>query len=151
MPKSPEASTPHGAPPEYVSAAEEFVGLVCLGFIQNILGRIRTMVMGMLFLFVAAALSVASYPFDPRPVLGAMFLGVFVVLAIIVVSVYAQMHRDATLSNITNTNPGELGSDFWTKIIAVGAGPVLALLTAIFPQITTFVVSWLQPGVQAIK
>ena len=105
----------------------------------------------MLFLFVATTLSVACYPFDPRPALSGMFLGVFVVIAAIVSFVYAEMHRDATLSHITNTNPGELGIDFWVKVITFGVWPVLGLLTALFPQITTFVTSWLQPGVQAIK
>ncbi|MGC2111920.1 MAG: phage holin family protein [Candidatus Korobacteraceae bacterium] len=138
-------------PPEYVTTAEEFFVLPCLGFIQNILGRIRTMTIGMLVLFVAAALSVASYPFDPRPELSGLFLCVFAISGAIIVFVYAQMHRDATLSNITNTDAGKLGSEFWTKIIALGAGPVLALLAALFPQIATFITSWLQPGVQAIK
>lgn len=72
MPSFPETTAP-----EYVSAAEEVFVLPCLGFIQNILGRIRTLTMGMLFLFVAATLSTACYPFDSRPVLGGMFLGRF--------------------------------------------------------------------------
>ncbi|MGO9518419.1 MAG: hypothetical protein ACLPND_15375 [Candidatus Korobacteraceae bacterium] len=146
-----KAAPPVSTAPEYVSAAEEFFALPCLGFIQNILGRIRTMTLGMLFLFVATTLSVACYPFDPRPVLSGMFLAVFAVISAIVIFVYAEMHRDATLSHITNTNPGELGTDFWVKLITFGAWPVMGLLTALFPQITTFVTSWLQPGVQAIK
>ena len=48
-----------------------------LGFIQNILGRIRTLILGCLFLLVAATLSVSSYPFDPLPVLGGMFMALF--------------------------------------------------------------------------
>jgi hypothetical protein len=30
-------------------------------------------------------------------------------------------------------------------------GPLLGLLTTLFPSITDFVVSWLQPSTQAIK
>ena len=48
--------------PQYVLAAEEFVVLPYLGFIQNILGRIRTIVLGSLFLFVAATLAASSCP-----------------------------------------------------------------------------------------
>lgn len=142
---------PAASIPEHLRAAEEFFLLPYLGFIQNILGRIRTMVMGMLCLFLAATLSVASYPFDPRPVLSGIFLFVFVVVGTIVFFVYAQMHRDTTLSHITNTTPGELGMEFWLKLVAVGAGPLLALLTALFPEIANFVGSWLQPSVEAIK
>ncbi|MGB8885994.1 MAG: hypothetical protein WCC87_04680 [Candidatus Korobacteraceae bacterium] len=148
-----ESSGTHPAAslPEHVRAAEEFFLLPYLGFIQNILGRIRTMVFGMVCLFLGATLSVASYPFDPRPVLSAIFLIVFVVVGAAVFFVYAEMHRDSTLSHITNTNPGELGVDFWMKLVAFGAGPLLALLTALFPEIANFIGSWLQPSVEAIK
>ncbi len=37
------------------------------------------------------------------------------------------------------------------KLVAFGAGPLLALLTALFPEIANFVGSWLQPSVEAIK
>jgi len=61
------------------------------------------------------------------------------------------MHRDATLSHVTNTKPGELGIDFWFKILSFGIAPLFGLLTTVFPEITDFVFSWLQPGLQSIK
>jgi hypothetical protein len=137
--------------PEFQRLAEEFFLLPYLGFIQNILGRMRTIVMGMLWLFITATISVASYPFDPRPLLAGIFLFVFVLVGTIVIFVYAGMHRDSTLSYITNTNPGELGMDFWLKLIGIGVGPLIALLTAMFPETASFITSWLQPGIQAIK
>jgi len=139
------------AAPDYVWAAEEFFVLPYLGFIQNALGIIRTIVLGGLCLFIGATLSVTSYPFDPRPVLAGAFLFVFVLVGIAMTVVYAQMHRDATLSHITNTRPGELGIDFWTHIFTFGIGPLLGVLTALFPSITDFVASWLQPGTQLTK
>jgi hypothetical protein len=135
----------------HVLAAEEFFVLPYLGFIQNILGRIRTIVLGSLVLFVATTLAMASYPFDPLPRLGGAFLVVFVIAGGVVIVVYAQMNRDATLSYITNTNPGELGSQFWVQLITFGIGPLLGLLTTLFPSITDFVTGWLQPNVQALK
>ncbi len=137
--------------PAHLQAAEEFFSLPYLGFIQNILGRMRTIAFGMLWLFVAATVSVASYPFDPRPVLSAIFLSVFVAVGAIVIFVYAGMHRDTTLSHITNTTPGQLGLDFWLKLLGFGAGPLLGLITAVFPEIAGFITSWLQPSVEAIK
>jgi len=61
------------------------------------------------------------------------------------------MHKDATLSRITNTTPGEVGFEFWFKLVGFGIGPVLGLLTTHFPAIADFVLSWLQPGLQSIK
>ncbi len=76
---------------------------------------------------------------------------VFVVVLVLTVLVYSQMSRDATLSYITNTNPGELGWDFWMRLVGFGIGPLIGLLTTLFPSISDFVFSWLQPGVQALK
>jgi hypothetical protein len=137
--------TPH------VQAAEEFVVLPYLAFIQNILGRLRTIALGGLWLFVGATFAVSSYPFDPLNVLGAIFLAVFVIAGGLMVVVYSQMSRDATLSHITDTKPGELGMDFWMKLVTFGVGPLIGLLTTLFPSITDFAFSWLQPSVQALK
>lgn len=136
---------------EVVRAAEEFFVLPYLGFIQNILGRVRSIVMGILALFVAATLGLSSYPFDPLPVIGAIFLILFLLVGASIIFVYAEMHRDATLSHITNTRPGELGLDFWLRIVTFGIGPLIGLLTTLFPSMTDFVVSFLQPGAQAMK
>ena len=137
--------------PAYVRVSEEFFVLPYLGFIQNTLGRIRTIVMGSLFLFITATFAVSSYPFDPLPVLGGVFLAVFLITGGTVISVYAGMNRDATLSHITNTRPGELGGQFWLQLFTFGIGPLLGLLTTLFPSMTDFVTSWLQPSVQALR
>ena len=135
----------------HVIAAEEFFVLPYMGFIQNILGRIRTIVLGSLFLFVAATLAVSSYPFDPQPVLGYIFLAVFLVTGTALIVIYAGMHRDATLSHMTGTTPGELGIEFWQQLLTFGVVPLIGLLTTLFPSITDFVSSWLQPSSQLIK
>jgi hypothetical protein len=70
----------------------------------------------------------------------------------VIVKIYAEMHRDATLSRVTNTNPGELGTEFRFKIIGFGIAPVIGLLTRIFPGNTDFVFpSWLEPRISALK
>ncbi len=134
-----------------VRAAEEFFVLPYLAFIQNILGRFRTIALGSLWLFIGATVAVSSYPFDPLNVLGAIFLTVFLSVGGVMIVVYSQMSRDATLSHITNTKPGELGVDFWVRMLGFGVGPLLGLLTTLFPSITDFALSWLQPSVAALK
>jgi len=102
-------------------------------------------------MFVATTLAVSSYPFDPLPSLGGMFLSVFVVCGTVLVMTFAQMHRDSTLSHIANTTPGELGAEFWIKMVTFGIGPLLGLLTTLFPSLTDLLTSWLQPGMEAVK
>jgi hypothetical protein len=137
--------------PPHVNAAEEFFLLPYMGFIRNILGRVRTIGLSIVTMFVAVTLSVSSYPFDPLPVIGAVFLVLFAAVGAVMVITYAEMMKDATLSRMASTNPGELGLSFWLKMAGLGAGPLFALLTTLFPSMTDFVVSFLQPGAQAIK
>jgi hypothetical protein len=137
--------------PEHIRNAEELVCITYLGFVQNILGRLRAMALGMMWFFLAITLSVSTYPFDPRPALNQALTFVFILMGGIVVYVWAAMHRDSTLSRVTNTTPGELGMDFWFKIVGFGAGPFLGLVSYLFPGITDFLFSWLQPGLSALR
>lgn len=100
----------------------------------------------MAVLFLATAVSSSTYPLDPRLLLSILFFIVFAGIAGTVILVYAQMHRDATLSLITNTTPGQLGVDFYIKVLEFAAGPALGLLTVIFPELTDFLFAWIQPG-----
>jgi len=142
---------PAPSPNGLIRNAEELVCLTYLGYAQNLLGRIRTIVLGGMYLFVAATIAVSSYPFDPRPLLSGVLLSLFLAFGAVVVFVYADMHRDATLSHVTNTNPGELGSEFWFKLVGYGAAPVLGLITQIFPEWSGFLFSWLQPGLSSLR
>jgi hypothetical protein len=135
----------------HIQNAEEFVCLNYLGFIQNVLGRLRTMALTIILLFLVATVATSSYPFDPQQALSAVLIVLFVIVGAVIVKVYADMHRDATLSHVTKTKPGELGAEFWFKIVGFGFAPLIGLLTRIFPGITDFIFSWLQPGISSLK
>jgi hypothetical protein len=144
----------NGPPPsknELVRNAEELVCLTYLGYAQNLLGRIRTIVLGGIYLFIALSIAVSSYPFDPRTLLSGILLILFVAFGGTVVLTYADMHRDVTLSHVTNTKPGELGSEFWLKVVGYGLAPMLGLITQVFPEWSGFLFSWLQPGLSSLK
>jgi hypothetical protein len=55
------------------------------------------------------------------------------------------------LSHVTNTNPGELGTDFWVKLLGFGFAPVVGLVARIFPSVSDFLFSWLQPSISSLK
>ena len=137
--------------PEHIRNAEELVCITYLGFVQNVLGRIRTMALGLVWLFVAITLSVSTYPFDPRPVLNKALILLFLAVGAAISFVYADMHRDSTLSHVTNTTPGELGPEYWFKIIGFGLGPLVGLLAYVFPSLTDLLLSWLEPGLASLK
>jgi hypothetical protein len=109
------------------------------------------MAMTIVVLFLASTVAMSTYPFDPRQGLSAILIALFVITGGVIVKVYADMHRDFTLSHVTNTKPGELGSEFWFKIIGFGFAPLVGLLTRVFPGITDIIFSWLQPGISSLK
>jgi hypothetical protein len=148
-----ESSTcpPPPATEKHIQNAEEFVCLNYLAFIQNVLGRLRTMTFTIMLLLIVATVATSVYPFDPQQALSAVFIVLFVIVGVVVVKVYADMHRDSTLSNVTNTAPGQLGTEFWFKIVGFGFAPLLGLLARIFPGITDFIFSWLEPGISSLK
>jgi hypothetical protein len=88
---------------------------------------------------------------DPRQVLSAILIFLLIVLGIAVVKVYAEMHRDATLSYVTNTMPGALDPEFWFKVLGFGLVPLAGLLTRVFPEISDFIFAWIQPSISSSK
>jgi hypothetical protein len=136
---------------EVTRRAEEFVCLTYIGYLQNLLGRMRTMALSVLGLFAAIAFSLAFYPYTPRPAIVLCLLALLLIVGSVVGLVYAGLSRDETVSHITNTEPGALGWDFWTRIAGFIGLPLMGLVAAQFPGITDFLISWIQPGLNAAK
>ena len=75
----------------------------------------------------------------------------FAIVGFITVEVLIQVHRDPILSRITGTHPDELGLAFYVRIVSLGVVPLLTLLSTHFPAIGRSLVSFLQPGLEALK
>jgi hypothetical protein len=134
-----------------VRLGEEFLCVIYVGYLQNLLGRMRTMVLSMVGIFAAIAISVGFYPFTPRPTISLSLLFLLLLIGTIVGVVFAGLDRDSTLSHITNTEPGALGAHFWLRMISFVGVPAMGLIVAQFPEITDFVFSWVEPTMSAIK
>jgi hypothetical protein len=65
--------------------------------------------------------------------------------------VFSQMHRDPILSRTTSTEPGKLDIGFYQKLISVLGVPIIGLLASQFPEISSFLFSWLEPSLQTLK
>jgi hypothetical protein len=128
------------------SAAEDFVALVYANFIQVILIQIRSLIIASCGMFVFIVGSLNVYPFQPKATLRNLTIILLMAIVWVVVLVLTQIRRDATLSRITDTKPGQLGGDFWLKLLQFGALPLLSLLAAQFPEVANFLFSWLEPA-----
>jgi hypothetical protein len=131
--------------------AEEFVALGYAYFLSTVMVRMRSLVVAAIGIYVALLISISVYPFEPNPALFSIGVVLFVVSGGAVVYVYVQMHKDPTLSRLTSTKEGQLDPQFWFQVIGAGAIPLLTLLAGQVPVINQFVVSLLQPTLQALK
>jgi hypothetical protein len=149
-PTTPSEEDADHAPPE-VRACERFVCLLYINFLLIVLVRIRTFIMALGGMYVLTLLAISQYPFEPK---GALQIALVLLLAFVVFvvgSVYAQIHRDAVLSAITKSDPGELGLDFWMRMVSFTALPLFSLVASQFPSLNRMFYSWFQPAIQAMN
>ena len=45
----------------------------------------------------------------------------------------------------------ELNAEFWLHLLALGFLPMVAVVVHLFPDLSTFLYSWVAPGVQSFK
>jgi len=140
----------NGCPPE-VRACERFVCLLYINFLLVVLVRIRTLTVAIGGMYVLTLIGISQYPFEPKASLQLMLVVVLGFVVYVVGSVFSQIYRDNTLSAITDTDPGELGFDFWLRMAGFVALPLLSLMASQFPSINRFLYSWLQPAVEALN
>ncbi|HEY4184069.1 MAG TPA: hypothetical protein VGP07_03330, partial [Polyangia bacterium] len=127
--------------------AEDFVAMRVATFIIHVLGQVRGL---MLFALSAALLLVASvvaYPFHPG-----RFITVFTWVLVIVVTVgcfliILRLEKDEIMSRLGGTEPGRINlrPELISKLVIYVALPVVGLLTAVFPEVSDLLSSWIDP------
>jgi hypothetical protein len=116
-----------------------------IAFLQHIFAHMQNLVLlvtaGLLLLLVAAT----SYPFQPRESL-LLFSWVAILTSVVVtLFIFVQVNRDKTLGLLTGKTPGRLSinRDFVSRVLFHVVVPVIALLSAQFPQALRQIFSWL--------
>ena len=122
-----------------------------VSLIRAVLLNIRYQMVLVTTTFVLALVAWNSYPFQPHAFLDWGFTFLLLILSFGFILVFAQMHRSAILSRITDTKPNELGFDFFFRVVTFGAVPVLTWLAYQFPQIGGGLYKLVQPGLQLVK
>ena len=130
---------------------EEFVALRYVAFIRGVLGHLRHVMIFLALSFSLVLISLNIYSFEPHQSLIWSFTLIFIVTGFMVVGVLVQLHRDPILSRVTGTTGNALDLHFYLRIVAFGALPLLTLLAAHFPSIGHYLVSFLQPSLEALK
>jgi hypothetical protein len=144
----PEEITPDE---QHIRRLEEYVALRYVAFIRGALGHMRHLLIFLGLSFSLVLISLNIYSFEPHQSLIWSFTAIFAAIGFTVVVVLMQAHKDHILSRITGTTPNELGFAFYVRIISFGAAPLLTLLATHFPSIGRYLLSFLQPGLEALK
>jgi hypothetical protein len=137
--------------PSFLHLAEELIVVRYVALIRAVLINIRYLMLVVSMAFVLALVAWNSYPFQPHAFIDWCFTILLAILTLGFVWVFAQMHRNAILSRITDTTANELGWEFYVRIATFGAVPVLTWLAYQFPQIGGSLYRIIQPGLQVVK
>lgn len=149
--KSEASKQQESGEPSLNQLAEELIVLRYVALIRAVLINIRYLMLFVSTAFVLALIGWNSYPFQPHAFIDWCFTILLGILTIGFVSVFAQMHRNAILSRVTNTTANELGWEFYARIFAFGAFPVLTWLAYQFPDVGGTIYRIIQPGLQVVK
>jgi hypothetical protein len=137
--------------PSLVELAEELLVVRYVALIRSVLINIRYLMLFVSTAFVLALIAWNSYPFQPHAFIDWCFTILLALLTLGFVWVFAQMHRNAILSRITDTTANELGWEFYLRLVTFGAVPLLTWLAYQFPQIGGSLYKVVQPGLQVVK
>jgi hypothetical protein len=129
----------------------ELFALRYVAFIQANCRQIENLLVFLPIGFVLTLISLNSYPFQSGHVLGWFMANLLVAIGLAVGFVLASSERDPVLSRLNGTAPGKIGKDFYMNLLSYGALPVLTVLAAQFPAIGSFLFSWVQPLLQALR
>jgi hypothetical protein len=137
--------------PSLIALAEELLVVRYIALIRAVLVNVRYLMVFVAAVFVLSLVAWNSYPFQPHAFIDWCFTLLLGITSTGFIVVFAQMHRNAILSRITDTKANELGWDFYLRLITFGGIPVLTWLAYQFPQIGGSLYKILQPGLQVVK
>jgi hypothetical protein len=130
---------------------ERFVALHYSSFILYGVRQIQNLLLFLSSGFVLLMISLNCYSIQAPQFIGRLLLILFVVIGAATVSCLVGLERDQVLSRMAGSDPGKLNTGFYLKIAAYGALPALSLLASEFPSISSFLLSWVEPTLQAFK
>jgi hypothetical protein len=154
-PRDEESSTRSGGTDEQISTKqlvwEEWVALVYIHYVRMVLLQIRSRLVTAAILYLFLVWAGTSYPYLNRHVLLIALAAVLGILSFAVIAIYASINRDPILSRTTNQAPGRLDLDFYLKTASLVGVPLIGFVASQFPEVSSFLFSWLEPGMAAVR
>jgi len=113
----------------------EFIALQYSAFIRYAFMELRNLLGFLVTASTLLFIALNVYPFQPMGALTNFATSLFVLAAIVVVTVFYQMDRDSLLSRLSNTSAGQLDAGFSQRLLQFGLLPTITFLAVHFPPI----------------
>jgi hypothetical protein len=136
---------------EAYELASKYVVFQYQAFIAYALRHLQNILMCCVIGFALLVLALSSFSFQTPQSISRFLMVALFVGGIVVTRVLAQIEKDPILSRMSGTGEGELGRDFYMRLLAYGALPTLTVLGTQFPAVAQFINSWAQPTLSAMK
>jgi hypothetical protein len=130
--------------------AAEVVALRYLAYIRYVMRHLRNILSFITTGFILMTLALNCYPFQTLNLIRWSITSVFVLISVVLLYAFQEMSRNEILSRITDTKSGSLDAGFFTRVVSIGALPVLAVVASHFPSVGRFLFSWVQPAISAL-
>jgi hypothetical protein len=130
---------------------EEWVALVYIHYVRMVLLQIRSRLVTAAMLYLFLVWAGTSYPYLDRHALLIGLAAILGILSFSVILIYASINRDPILSRTTNHTPGKLDLDFYLKTASLVGVPLIGFVASQFPEVSSFLFSWLEPGMAAVR
>jgi hypothetical protein len=129
---------------QWLKDAQLYLAAQCVTFLLHVFSHLKNLISAVFVGLLLMLMAVNSYPFQPRKWILWFNWSIILAAVISTMVVFVQINRDSILSHLSNTTPGRLSWtwDFITKTLVYGAVPLLALLSAQFPESLRQMVSW---------
>jgi hypothetical protein len=130
--------------------AEDVVALPFYAYIRKVMQEMRNI---LFFLGISISLlfcALHTYAFRADQAIDWWFFGLFITMGLGVVTVVAQVERNALVSRLSDKTAGELGGSFYLQLLKYGTVPLLTIFGSQIPFISNVVLKWVQPALEAL-
>jgi hypothetical protein len=130
--------------------AAEVIALRYLAYIRYVMRHLRNLLSFSTTGFILMTLALNCYPFQTLNLIRWSITTVFVGSAAVLLNALQQMSHNEILRRVSDTPAGAVDTGLYTRAIAVGALPLLAVVASHFPAVGRFLFSWVQPAIAAL-
>jgi hypothetical protein len=131
-------------------AMEQVAAVEMLRYVDWVVKHLRRLSTFLLLALVATTLLVSSYPYRPQQLIQTIALFVFAAIVVCLVWLIGAMNRNAGLSQMAVTEPGELTWDrtLFANLALYGIVPLVALISSQYSGLRETLFDWIKPLMQ---